>query len=178
MTSRPDNQIIIDMLTATLGNLTETAKRLHVSRTTLYAWFKDDPSLKEAREEVDESNLDFAETQLMRLMRGFPKMEDVKDAEGNVTGQKQVGWITEPNPSSIYFFLKCKGKKRGYIEKSEVDFRGEIAPLVFKFPLAGDNGGNGDKKKEDIVIGDLKLIMPKEANPITQANPKVDNALE
>lgn len=51
--------------------------------------------LHAVRNEVIDSTLDWAETQLFRL-------------------------ISEGNPTAIIFYLKCKGKHRGYSERSEV----------------------------------------------------------
>lgn len=68
---------------------------IQITRSSLYARIAQSPHLQEVRHEVEEETLDFAESQL------FKKMMD---------GDK----------SAIFFYLKCKGKARGYIERGEI----------------------------------------------------------
>lgn len=77
-----------------LGNVSAAVKASNIHRSTFYAWKKENPLFAEEVEAVDESMLDFAETMLKKNIR-------------------------EGKESSIFFFLKTKGKKRGYIETQE-----------------------------------------------------------
>ena len=106
-----DNQKILDVYEKKQGNVTEAAKALSITRKTFYEWLKEDVNLKEEIELIDDSLLDFAESQLRLLMRGIPKT----DIEG-----KLIDWIIKPDNASIMFYLKCKGKNRGYIERTEL----------------------------------------------------------
>ncbi len=54
------------------------------------------PELQQVRQEAIESTLDLAESQLLKLMKG-----------GNLT--------------AIIFFLKCKGKACGYVERQQIE---------------------------------------------------------
>ena len=66
------------------------------SKIEHYDWYKNDEEYKEQVDSVQDVTLDFAESQL----------------------HKQ---INEGVTSATIFFLKTKGKKRGYIEKNEIE---------------------------------------------------------
>lgn len=82
----------IDILVRKYGNKTEACKAMHISRQAVYDWMAADPGFKKQVENVDEILIDDAESALHRAIE-----------EGNVT--------------AIIFFLKTKGKKRGYVEQ-------------------------------------------------------------
>lgn len=85
-----------EALTSQLGVVTAAAKLVGIDRTTHYKWLKEDENYKQWIEELPEIALDFAENALFKLMK---------------TG----------TPSSIIFYLKTKGKERGYIERQEIE---------------------------------------------------------
>ncbi len=78
------------------GNVSATCASLGISRKTFYEWKDKKKKLSEALEEVDESLIDFAESKLMEH-------------------------IQEGDTQTLMFFLRTKGKKRGYVEKTETD---------------------------------------------------------
>jgi len=77
------------------GLLTIAAKRANVGVTTIYRYVNEYPSVKQASIEAKESMLDFAEGKLYSKIK----------AGDNV---------------AILFYLKCQGKARGYIERTEI----------------------------------------------------------
>lgn len=77
-----------------MGNVSATCREIGITRQTFYRWLKEDPKFAEKATEVDESNVDFAETALLK---------NIKDGK----------------ETSLIFFLKTKGKSRGYIETVE-----------------------------------------------------------
>lgn len=85
----------LDALEANLGIVTKAAAAVGMSREIHYYWLKNDPDYKLAVDELDGSVLDFAEGQLHTL-------------------------IKEGDTAATIFFLKTKGKKRGYIERQEI----------------------------------------------------------
>ena len=87
---------MIEALEKSLGIVTTACKKVGISRQTHYRWTEEDEAYKIAVDSISDIALDFAESQL----------------------HKQ---IQEGNSTSTIFYLKTKGKKRGYIEKSEVD---------------------------------------------------------
>jgi len=82
-------------LEKSLGIISTAAKKSGIARSTVYEWIKDDAEFEEALKEVNEITLDFAESAL----------------------HKQ---ISKGVPTSTIFYLKTRGKKRGYFEYAEV----------------------------------------------------------
>ena len=80
------------------------AAALGVARNTLSAYIAKHPELRGVIEDCQETRLDTAEIALDRA---------VKNGEA---------W-------GVCFLLKCKGQKRGYIEKQQIDVSGEITQI-------------------------------------------------
>ena len=82
----------------TFGNITMSCRAVDVHRQTYYDWRKNDPGFAKAvdGEEFGEVLLDMAENKLNKL-------------------------ISEGDRNAITFFLKTKGRNRGYIEKVETE---------------------------------------------------------
>jgi len=87
---------VLEALEKSLGVATMACKTAGVGRTQFYQWIKDDEDFAEKVMDIENIALDFAESQL----------------------HKQ---IKEGNSTSTIFYLKTKGKKRGYIERQEFD---------------------------------------------------------
>jgi len=84
---------LIEAMSKCLGVVTTACKLAGLNRSTYYEYYNSDPDFKAQADDIENVVLDFAESQL----------------------HKQ---IKEGNPSSTIFFLKTKGKKRGYFEKT------------------------------------------------------------
>lgn len=96
---------MLEALEKSLGIVTSAAKSVGIRRETHYAWLNDDADYKAKVESLSDVALDFAESQLHK--------------------QIQNGEV-----SATIFYLKTKGKKRGYIESQRIAFE--------------DNDGNVD----------------------------------
>jgi hypothetical protein len=92
---------MIDALIKTLGIVTSACIKAEINRDTHYEWLKDDPEYAKSVSDVAEIAIDFAESSL----------------------HKQ---ISEHDTTATIFYLKCRGKKRGYIEKSEIEHSGKL----------------------------------------------------
>lgn len=90
------NDRIVEVYTKNGCNISNTCKALKISRQTFYEWKRKDENLNQMLEEAEEAMIDFAESKLIEHIDN-----------GDVT--------------SLIFFLKTKGKKRGYVEKTESD---------------------------------------------------------
>lgn len=90
------NETVLKVFKSKVGNISATCDALGIDRSTFYNWRRKYPELDEMLKGQEESMIDFAETRLM---------EKIND--GDLT--------------AIIFFLKTKGKKRGYIEGREID---------------------------------------------------------
>ena len=104
---------MIQALTSSLGNVTEAAEKIGIRRETHYAWLKDDAEYSAAVASLKNVALDFAESQLKKLMEGAERQALTHD--GEIVTIKDA-----PNTSSIIFYLKTQGKQRGYIERQEL----------------------------------------------------------
>lgn len=112
---RPSPAKFREVAEAKGGNIAEIAKALNCTRRVVQYWTKDEDSeYSQILEEVRESFIDMAETQLRRLVLGIPKYEI--DQNGK---KVQKGWVERPSEAAIIFTLKTQGKKRGYIERVE-----------------------------------------------------------
>jgi len=85
----------IEALTKSLGIVTDACNESGISRDTHYRWMQEDPEYRAAVESLADVSLDFAESKLYKL-------------------------IKEGNPAATIFYLKTRGKKRGYIERQEI----------------------------------------------------------
>ena len=102
---------MLDALEKSLGVVTSACKNVGIARQTHYEWMKEDADYKAAVDELSDVAIDFAESQLHKQIR-----------EGNST--------------ATIFFLKTKGKKRGYIERQEVDIQ---TPKLFQIEVLGED---------------------------------------
>ena len=84
-----------------LGNVTMACQQCNINRSTHYDWLQADPDYAAAVEAVADEAIDFAENSLMKAIKG-----------GDTT--------------ATIFYLKTKGKKRGYTEKADIDLNGTI----------------------------------------------------
>ena len=99
----PKKEQMLEALEKSLGIVSTACKMVDVGRTTHYEWMKSDEEYKSAVNSIQDSVLDFAESHLYKLVK-------------------------EGNPAATIFFLKTKGKKRGYIERQEIEIQ-EKKPL-------------------------------------------------
>ena len=86
---------LLKALEKSLGIVSTACESLGISRTTYYKYYNEDKDFKRSVDSIGDIALDYAESQLFEL-------------------------IKEKNVTAIIFYLKTKGKKRGYIEKQEV----------------------------------------------------------
>lgn len=86
---------LIEALEKSLGIVTTACRQVDIARNTFYTYLKDDEEFAKKVKDIENIALDYAETAL------FKNIKDGKE------------------PSTI-FYLKTKGKQRGYIERSEI----------------------------------------------------------
>jgi hypothetical protein len=87
---------MIEALEKTLGIVTDACKMVGIARSTHYKWMDDDEQYKAEVEELSNLVLDFAESKLHEN-------------------------INNNDTTAIIFLLKTRGKKRGYVERQEID---------------------------------------------------------
>jgi hypothetical protein len=89
--TKQDKLNMLAALQRSLGVVSTAVKMTGIARSTHYEWQQTDPGYKAYCDEITEMTLDFAESML------FQNMRDGKEA-------------------SNIFYLKTRGKRRGYIE--------------------------------------------------------------
>lgn len=108
---------MIQALEKSLGVVTTACKTVGIARSTHYEWMSSDENYKQSVMAISDIALDFAETQL----------------------HKQ---IQDGNTAATIFFLKTQGKRRGYIERTDMNFTAE--DTVKQFIIEGaDPTGKG-----------------------------------
>jgi predicted site-specific integrase-resolvase len=96
MTNRDTNKkALIEALEKTMGIVTRACQLVDISRNTFYRYYNDDEAFKAKVDDIENIALDFAESKLHKM-------------------------IGDENTAAVIFYLKTKGKKRGYIERNEV----------------------------------------------------------
>ena len=92
---------MVEALKKSLGIVTTACKIVGIDRQTHYNWLAEDAKYAEQVEAIKDIALDFAESQL------YKRMQNGSD-------------------TAIIFYLKTQGKKRGYIESSELKLSGGV----------------------------------------------------
>lgn len=104
---------IADAIREAEGNLSHAARIVGCARSTVHRFVNEKKTVADAYEEANETALDIAENELMKLVK-----------KGSIP--------------AIIFFLKTKGKSRGYVERQEVT--GEGGGEVRLKVVYGDDG--------------------------------------
>lgn len=86
---------LLEALEKSLGIVTTACKQVGIDRTTFYRYIDDDEDFQMQVQDLENVALDFAESQLHQR-------------------------IKSGSDTAIIFYLKTKGKKRGYIERVEL----------------------------------------------------------
>jgi hypothetical protein len=105
-------EAMLQALENSLGVVTVACKQTDTPRSTYYKWLKEDEDFAKAVKEIENIALDFGESQLHSQMK-------------------------DGNTSATIFFLKTKGKKRGYIERSELDLTSGEEPIKINVNIKG-----------------------------------------
>lgn len=129
----------IDALKAAGGIVYAACEKAGVSRSTYYRWRDTDPDFRAAADEVGEARLDYVEGKLMEL-------------------------INAGDTTATLFYLKTKGKERGWTEKNPVR-KPDTQPAQAAPPALeadGKDGADGHqltrriKHKKDYIVRLLK----------------------
>lgn len=86
---------LLEFLRETSGIVAYACEKAGISRVTYYNWYKEDPDFAAKADDIQELQIDFAEASLLRKI----KNEDT---------------------TAIIFYLKTKGKERGYSDRKEI----------------------------------------------------------
>lgn len=97
MTDKTDTKkkALLQALEKNLGIVTQATKTVGIHRSTYYEWLEKDAEFEKAARDIQEVALDFVEGKLLK------RIQDESD-------------------TAILFYLKTKGKHRGYVERTEI----------------------------------------------------------
>lgn len=93
---RDKKEKVLEALERSLGIITPACKEVGITRDTFYRWLREDEDFKNKVEEINELQGDFVENQLFKK-------------------------IKEGSERSILFYMKYKGRNRGYTERIDID---------------------------------------------------------
>lgn len=94
-------ELFLKAIIKTMGNISEACKQTGMERKVFYAWLaSEDEEFKTEYYDTIEREVDFVETKLIQE-------------------------INDGNTTAIIFYLKTKGKKRGYIETQDLTMKSE-----------------------------------------------------
>ncbi|MDA8122946.1 MAG: hypothetical protein M0Z38_10315 [Deltaproteobacteria bacterium] len=111
----------LEALKLKFGNVTEACRAINIaSRQTPYNWRREDTAFASEWDDVIEGLKDFAESKLLL----------------NISRGKEA---------SIFFFLKCRAKDRGYIERVDVNHSGKLSLE----DVLAESWKSGEGKKPD-----------------------------
>jgi len=88
--------VFLELFTKNFGNIQLTCDAFHITRQCFYQHYKDDGDFRIRVDNIREGIIDFAESVLHRK-------------------------IKEGSTPELLFFLKCRAKSRGYVERTEID---------------------------------------------------------
>ena len=106
----PNKQALIAALKEVDGNMAAAARKFHCCRRLVWGYVDRDPELRELCNELSETFIDEAESQLYKHIR-----------QGNVV--------------ATIFFLKTKARQRGYTERFDVQ---PLKVQEFEIDIGGD----------------------------------------
>jgi len=94
-TEHPQKRKMLCALVLSLGVVTAACEASNTGRTTHYEWITNDPEYAKLVKDIDNITIDFVEGKLL-------------------------GLINKGDTIATIFFLKTRGKKRGYVERTEL----------------------------------------------------------
>lgn len=123
----------LEALKASRGIISAACDSVGVCRGTYYRWYRDNPDFRQQAEGILETQVDFVEGELLRR-------------------------IEQGDTTAIIFYLKTKGKRRGYSEKAVPSASTE---RVRQDEDTARHGNAGDAKKMSARIRSKKAYIVK-----------------
>jgi hypothetical protein len=99
-TTEQRKEIFLEALKKNLNIITAACEQSGVPRGTYYDWMKYDKEFRKKVDEIQEIQTDFVESQLLKK-------------------------IKEGSEKSILFYMRFRGKKRGYTDSIDITTNGE-----------------------------------------------------
>jgi hypothetical protein len=112
---------LLKSLEKNLGIVSAACKDVGISRNQFYIYYNEDSDFRRGVDDINEITLDFAENQLLKK-------------------------IKEGSERSILFYMRYKGRKRGYTEHGSLDLN--IKSFDINSLIKFDDGDDGTDSPE------------------------------
>lgn len=122
----PKKRALLQALRKSLGNVSQALRAMEAEfgpdvtphRNTHLHWMLNDADYRAVVQEIEERDLDFAESMLRQRMRGVTVQKETKNGP--------AVFEVPPDVTAIMFYLNNRGAKRGYGNRVEVKHSGKI----------------------------------------------------
>ena len=111
-------------LEKSLGIVTPACNQVKISRDRFYTYYNEDPEFKKAVDDIQGIQLDFVENQLFRK-------------------------IKEGSERSILFYMKHRGRGRGYSDSMDITTDGKALDTNIKVIFIDGNKSDTGPEKDD-----------------------------
>jgi len=111
-------------LEKSLGIVTPACNQVKISRDRFYTYYNEDPEFKKAVDDIQAIQLDFVENQLFRK-------------------------IKEGSERSILFYMKHRGRGRGYSDSMDITTDGKALDTNIKVIFIDGNKSDTSPEKDD-----------------------------
>lgn len=110
---------LLEALERNLGLVTPSCREVDINRDTFYRWCKEDEDFKKRVDEINDIQGDFVENELFKK-------------------------IKQGSERSILFYMKYKGKNRGYTDSIDVTTNGENINSDIKVNIIRNKNDNSE----------------------------------
>jgi len=114
---------LLEALEKSLGIVTPACKEVGISRDRFYTYYHDDPEFKKKVDDIQNIQLDFVENQMFRK-------------------------IKEGSERSILFYMRYRGRKRGYTDNIDLTSGGEKLNSDIKVVFVDGNKSDTSPEKD------------------------------
>lgn len=117
-----NKKALLTVLAKTKGIVLTACQSVGISRTQFYNYVNSDEKFAARVAEIQEEAIDFVESKLMEKINGITLLGKGSSGED----EEDPTYTLPPSDTAIIFYLKTKGKKRGYVERTEVENSGTV----------------------------------------------------
>ena len=106
MYSKKKKEEVLEALNETLGIISSACKKVNISRDVFYKWYNSEPWFKEEADRIQAEQIDFVESKLIEC-------------------------INDKDHTAIIFYLKTKGRNRGWKEVNDINIQNGNIKIIF-----------------------------------------------
>ena len=114
---KPDIKKFIEALESTGGNVSQVAKLLGASRSTINKWVAEDEAFADALSDARGKMFDECLTLSRIVALGIPD----KAPDGKI-----IGWVAPPDSAMLRYLLGTLGRNEGFGEQSRLEVKADV----------------------------------------------------